>query len=124
VSRSSGSRPRKKKPAIRSRKAQPDPYTSRILKQPSKRELDATLKHAVRNHDYDALDDYDEQVRAPVGAVKVKDSTTTPEDAADLGYRILPNGSCVPDEEYYGDNFEDNIIDLFDAYYDDPDPDY
>ncbi len=40
------------------------------MKPPSKRELEAHLNHAVRNHDYDALEDYDEeQVRPPTGAV-------------------------------------------------------
>jgi hypothetical protein len=104
------SHPRKKKsPAIRSRKAQPDPYTSRILKPPSKRELDATLKHAVRNQDFNALEDYDEeQLRPPTNAVKVTESTITPEDAADLGYRIKPDGSCVPDDDdFWYDDFDE-----------------
>jgi len=62
---------RKKSPVIRSRKPQPDPYTSRILKTPSKRELDASLRHAVRNRDFDALEDFDEaQLRPPTNAVK------------------------------------------------------
>jgi hypothetical protein len=67
---------------LRSRKAQPDPYTSRILKTPSKRELEASLRHAVRNHDHDALEDYDEeQLRPPTNAVKPLDP-----DAEGLAY--------------------------------------
>jgi hypothetical protein len=61
---------RKKPAVIRSRKAQPDPYTSRIMKAPSKRELEARLNHAVRNHDFDALEDYDEnQLHPPTGVI-------------------------------------------------------
>ncbi len=64
-------RPRQKKTVVpRSRKQQPDPYTARINKGPSQRELEDTLRHAVRNHDFDALEDYDEEnPRPPTGAV-------------------------------------------------------
>ena len=42
------------------RKPQPDPYTSKIKKQRSERQQDDALRHAVRTHDVDTLDDWDE----------------------------------------------------------------
>lgn len=66
----------KKSTPIRSRKPQPDPYTARIKKTPSKRELDTTLRHAVQHHDFDALEDYDEDnLRPPTGAVVLQPET-------------------------------------------------
>ena len=67
----------KKKTVIRSRKQQPDPYTSRITKKASKRELKDTLRHAVSHRDFDALEDFDEKnLKPPVGAVvPVKEET-------------------------------------------------
>jgi hypothetical protein len=42
------------------RKQEPNPYTARIIKNPSKQELETTLRHAVRNQDMDAFEEYDE----------------------------------------------------------------
>ncbi len=64
------SRRTQKTPVIRSRKAQPDPYTARIPKTISKRELKDHLGRAVRSKDFDALENYDEEnLRPPTGAV-------------------------------------------------------
>lgn len=41
-------------------KQEPNPYTARILKSPSKQEREDTLRHAVRHRDTDAFEDYDE----------------------------------------------------------------
>ena len=71
---------RKKTPVIRSRKPQPDPYTTRILKKPSKLELKASLRHAVRSQDLDALEDYDEELRPPTNAVAPPEPVKTLED--------------------------------------------
>lgn len=86
----------RKKP-IRSRKStglrslqQPDPYTSRILKTPSSRELNATLRHAVRNHDLTALEDYDEELRPPTNAVK-DEPTQSLEDLLGDSYAEEPD---------------------------------
>lgn len=49
-----------KKTQPRSRKQQPDPYTSKIIKQRSKTRCEDELRHAVRHKDFDALEDYDE----------------------------------------------------------------
>lgn len=55
-------RNRRKSVAVpKSRKTQPDPYTAKIKKVPSKRELEDTLRHAVNHHDFNALEDYDEE---------------------------------------------------------------
>lgn len=54
----------------RRRKPQHDPYTSKIVKPPTKLELEQSLRHAVRNHDADALEDHDENLlRPPTNAV-------------------------------------------------------
>lgn len=37
-----------------------NPYTSRIVKAPTKRDREDSLRHAVTHHDYDAFEDYDE----------------------------------------------------------------
>lgn len=69
------SRERRKKSVIpRSRKAQPDPYTAKIRKPPSKRELEDTLRHAVSHRDTNSLEDYDENPRPPTNAVKAEET--------------------------------------------------
>lgn len=47
----------------RRRKPQHDPYTSKIIKPPSKRHLEDVLKHAVRTKDNDVFEEYDEYIR-------------------------------------------------------------
>jgi hypothetical protein len=37
-----------------------DPYTSKIVKPPSKQQRDTALRHAVTHKDADAIEDYDE----------------------------------------------------------------
>lgn len=48
----------KKRPL--SKKREPSPYVSKIIKRPSKQRLEDALRHAVSHSDMDALDDYDE----------------------------------------------------------------
>lgn len=43
-----------------SKKREPSPYVSKIIKRPSKQRLEDTLRHAVSHSDMDALEDYDE----------------------------------------------------------------
>lgn len=38
----------------------PNPYTSKIVKPPTKQHLRDTLRHAVSHRDNDAYEDYDE----------------------------------------------------------------
>lgn len=42
------------------RKHEPSAYTSKIVKTPTKRQLETQLRHAVRNDDRDAFEDYDD----------------------------------------------------------------
>lgn len=42
------------------RKQEPSAYTSKIIKTPTKQQLETQLRHAVRNADMDAMEDYDE----------------------------------------------------------------
>lgn len=103
---------RKKPVVIHSRKPQPNPYTSRIRKPPSKHALKSSLKHAVHNHDFDALENYDEeQLRPPTGAVA--DPGPDPDFVAYLGeddddepYRVKANGHCVPEDDWSGDDWD------------------
>lgn len=48
-----------KKPTTR-RKDRIDPYTAKILKHTSKQRRETSLKHAVRHHDDEALELYEE----------------------------------------------------------------
>lgn len=43
-----------------SKKREPSPYVSKIIKRPSKQRLEDALRHAVSHSDLDALEDYDE----------------------------------------------------------------
>lgn len=43
------------------RKREPSPYVSKIVKKPSKHRLEDELRHAVSHSDLDALEDYDEE---------------------------------------------------------------
>jgi hypothetical protein len=42
------------------RKHEPSAYTSKIIKTPTKQQLETQLRHAVRNADTDAFEDYDD----------------------------------------------------------------
>lgn len=42
------------------RKQEPNAYTSKIIKTPTKQQLETQLRHAVRNADMDAFEDYDD----------------------------------------------------------------
>ena len=96
----------------KSRKAQPDPYTAKIKKVPSKRELEDTLRHAVNHHDFNALEDYDEQNPRPaVNAVafnKVFPST---------GSNNHPDGArTISEDEYQSYPSEEEQRAWVDAY--------
>lgn len=42
------------------RKNEPNAYTSKIVKPPTKQRLESQLRHAVTHHDVDAFEDYDD----------------------------------------------------------------
>jgi hypothetical protein len=62
---SNGIRQRKKVSAYKNlnRKQELSPYTDKIVKVPTKQRIETELRHAVKNNDTEAFEDYDEWKR-------------------------------------------------------------